>query len=99
MRPVSLKVLLLLTILLYTLDAGAQTCNGSLGDPVFNETFGAGTTQLEVGPPLPPGVTTLQYTDKPCEENGAGYGFVSFMQGCHAGTWQHLNNDHTGNAY
>jgi len=99
MRPVSFILLLLLMIVLSALSLQAQTCNGSLGDPVFNQTFGAGTTQLEAGPPLPNGVTTLQYTNNPCGEDGGYYGLVSFMQGCHANTWQHLNNDHTGNAY
>ena len=27
------------------------------------------------------------------------YGFPSFMLGCNASTWHHLNNDHTGNPY
>ncbi|MBN9297073.1 MAG: DUF11 domain-containing protein [Filimonas sp.] len=41
----------------------AQTCTGSLGDPIFKETFGdAGTTvKPTLGPALPPGITTYTY--------------------------------------
>jgi len=100
MRSVTLKLLLLIWVVLAAMySVSAQTCTGSLGDPVFKQTFGHGTTQLENGPPLPAGTTTLQYSNDPCSENDGSYGLVSFMQGCHLDTWQHLNNDHTFDAY
>jgi gliding motility-associated-like protein len=99
MRRIIYKSILSIACVVFIQYACAQTCTGSLGDPVFNETFGAGTTQLEVGPPLPMGVTTLQYNSMPCAENDAAYGFPTYMFGCHAGTWQNLNHDHTGDPY
>ncbi len=55
---------LLLLALLFTAQTGnGQSCTGSLGDPIFKETFGdAGTTvKPTLGPPLPPGITTYTY--------------------------------------
>ncbi len=99
MRPIIFKLFLLVFSIIFAVGAAAQTCTGSLGDPVINETFGAGTTQNEVGPALPYGVTTLQYSPLACVGDIEGYTFVSYMYGCHASTWQHLNNDHTGNPF
>ena len=95
----ALRVLLLTLGISIGLKARAQTCTGSLGDPVINETLGHGETQLQVGPPLPYGTTTLQYTNSPCDEGGGSYGFPTYMIGCHAATWHHLNSDHTGDKY
>ncbi|RBL89038.1 T9SS type B sorting domain-containing protein [Chitinophaga flava] len=41
----------------------AQQCTGSLGDPVFKETFGQAATAAKptLGPPLPAGITTYTY--------------------------------------
>nr|WP_295864862.1 gliding motility-associated C-terminal domain-containing protein [uncultured Chitinophaga sp.] len=41
----------------------AQQCTGSLGDPVFKETFGEAATAARptLGPPLPAGITTYTY--------------------------------------
>ncbi|QJB33018.1 DUF11 domain-containing protein [Chitinophaga oryzae] len=41
----------------------AQQCTGSLGDPVFKETFGEAATAAKptLGPPLPAGITTYTY--------------------------------------
>lgn len=43
--------------LLYPFISNAQLCNGTLGDPIFIETFGAGT-----GAALPAGSTTYSFT-------------------------------------
>ncbi|MGX5820732.1 T9SS type B sorting domain-containing protein [Chitinophaga lutea] len=53
----------LFLLLLNGLPANGQQCSGSLGDPVFKETFGdAGTTvKPTLGPPLPAGITTYTY--------------------------------------
>jgi len=97
MRPyISFFLLMMLT--LPGIPAMAQVCTGSLGDPVVDQTFGA-TKNLSdgVGPPLPGGMTTLQYSDDPCDEDGGFYGLVSGITRCHAETWQNISHDHTGN--
>jgi len=55
--------LFLLALLLTAQKGNAQSCTGSLGDPIFKETFGdAGTTvKPTLGPPLAPGITTYTY--------------------------------------
>lgn len=45
--------------LVYPFISKAQLCNGTLGDPIFIETFGAGT---DTGSALPAGSTTYSYT-------------------------------------
>ncbi|WP_161596709.1 DUF7927 domain-containing protein [Chitinophaga vietnamensis] len=52
---------LLLQLLAHPLSA--QQCTGSLGDPVFKETFGAAPTAAKptLGGPLPAGITTYAY--------------------------------------
>ena len=45
--------------LVYPFISKAQLCNGTLGDPIFIETFGAGTG---TGSALPAGSTTYSYT-------------------------------------
>ncbi len=45
--------------LFFSLTTKAQLCNGTLGDPIFIETFKAGTG---TGAALPAGVTTYTYT-------------------------------------
>ncbi len=47
-------------LLLYVTHSKAQLCNGTLGAPIFTETFGAGTGS---GQALPAGVTTYNYTN------------------------------------
>jgi gliding motility-associated-like protein len=78
------------------LTVSAQTCNGSLGDPVINETFGAG---IGIGPALAAGVTTMNYVSNNCPNDGS-YSIVNaanINNNCHP-TWQNVTQDHTGNA-
>lgn len=46
-------------VFVYHSTTKAQLCKGTLGDPIFIETFGSGTGP---GPALPAGVTTYSYT-------------------------------------
>lgn len=96
----SLLVLILSAVIQLTaLNATAQTCAGSLGAPVIDETFGAGTS-FGVGPELPSGVTTLQYVADPCGGNDDTYTILNTMgSGCKGGTWQVIAHDHTGDPY
>jgi gliding motility-associated-like protein len=49
----------ILLIFFHSFSTKAQLCNGTLGDPIFMETFGSGTGP---GPALPSGTTTYNYT-------------------------------------
>src|SRR6185295_14871220 len=50
--------LLFLILIIPSLTITAQLCKGTLGDPIFIETFGSGTGP---GPALPTGTTTYSY--------------------------------------
>lgn len=77
-----------------TLNVRAQTCSGSLGDPVINQTFGAGPNP---GAPLAPGVTTMGNVQNDCPNDGS-YAIVNaenLNSDCHL-NWHVLTGDHTG---
>jgi gliding motility-associated-like protein len=82
-------------LLLITMRTAAQKCEGSLGDPVINETFGIGSTYSPIGPPLKEGITNLRYTGVPCPADGQ-YTIASSTNGCFGGTWHVRYGDHTG---
>ena len=93
------RLLFFLSLLTLTSAAYGQVCNGSLGAPAVNETFGSGTT-YGIGPQLGPGVTNLMYADDPCGGNDGTYTLLTSMgTSCKGGTWQAINHDHTGDAY
>ncbi|MFB9843458.1 gliding motility-associated C-terminal domain-containing protein [Mucilaginibacter ginsenosidivorans] len=92
MKRLVLNLLLAALLLTITFDAGAQTCTGSLGDPVINQTFGSGAST--VGPPLAPGITTFTYTSNVCAEDGQ-YTLLNASSGCHF-DWHNVPHDHTG---
>ena len=74
----------------------AQTCTGSLGDPIVNINFGAG---VNFGPPLPAGTTSsLQYQAATCPADGY-YSILNYTSGCWPNdvVW-HTATDHTGNS-
>jgi gliding motility-associated-like protein len=89
----SLKIFLLAICTAFALQGSAQTCNGSLGDPVINEDFGAGANP---GQPLPPGVTDMAYVTSNCPNDGS-YTIANSGGNCFGDTWHFLNHDHTGN--
>ena len=84
------KFYMLLLFMLFA-AAGHTQCNGSLGTPILDETFGSGTSRI--GPPLPAGITTLIYDGNTCPEDGY-YAIVNYTTGCF-GEW-HTLTDHTG---
>jgi gliding motility-associated-like protein len=67
--------------------ACSQTCTGSLGDPIINETFGAGTRTL------PSNKTTFKYMGG-CPAKGF-YTLDDFLFGCGGRTWAQMIGDHT----
>lgn len=72
--------------------ATAQLCQGSLGDPIVNRTFGAG---VNPGPPLAAATTNYQYVPQDCPGDGY-YTLINNTSSCFANTWHSLATDHTG---
>ena len=72
--------------------ANAQTCSGSLGDPIINFNFGSGANP---GSPLP--ATNYTYTSNDCPVDGS-YTVRTNTSNCFGNTWHSISSDHTGNA-
>ncbi len=92
-----LKFLFLFSFLAATILAAAQTCTGSLGDPIVNVTFGSGSNNF--GPPLPSGTTSsLSYQAVNCPGDG-NYAITNYTTGCWPSdvVW-HTATGHTGDA-
>jgi len=70
----------------------AQLCQGSLGDPIVNRTFGAGANP---GPPLIAATTNYQYASNDCPNDGY-YTVRNNTSSCFANSWHSLAADHTG---
>ena len=68
----------------------AQLCQGSLGDPVVNITFGTGTNP---GPPLN-GLTNYNYFAADCPQDGS-YTIANATSNCFGRTWHSVPEDHT----
>lgn len=85
-------VILLFAAFLYFIDAGAQLCQGSLGVPIINKTFGAGTNP---GNPLAAASTTYQYVSTDCPNDGY-YTVRNNTSACFADSWHSIAADHTG---
>lgn len=90
-------IVLFALLLALTGSAIGQTlsCNGSLGAPVVDETFGSGPEQ---GSPLTGGVTNYQFFAPACGVEDGQYTIASSMRStsCKGGTWHTLLKDHTG---
>ncbi len=70
----------------------AQLCQGSLGDPLVNITFGAG---INPGPSLKAATTTYQYQVADCPQDGF-YSVRNNTSNCFNSSWHTLVSDHTG---
>jgi gliding motility-associated-like protein len=86
--------LLLLSGLVFFKPAGAQLCQGSLGDPIVNITFGSGANP---GPPLSAATTNYSFRSGDCPNDGF-YSVVKGTTACFSSTWHSISSDHTGNA-
>jgi len=82
----------LIAVFILVQKTSAQICNGSLGDPIVNITFGAGSNP---GAPLTAATTSYQYLSIDCPNDGA-YAIRNSTSSCFANTW-HSTTDHTGN--
>lgn len=70
----------------------AQLCNGSLGDPVVNITFGSGSNP---GQPLKAATTSYSFLSADCPNDGY-YTIENRTSSCYNNTWHNLSTDHTG---
>lgn len=88
------KLAQILLLLLLLQQASAQLCQGSLGDPIVNITFGAGANP---GAALNAAGTGYTYSSTDCPLDGS-YTVRNNSSGCFGGTWHNIGGDHTGNA-
>jgi len=88
------RLLFLLSLLMIiSTEMPAQLCQGSLGNPLVNVTFGSGANP---GPPLRAASTNYQYTATDCPNDGF-YTVRSRTDRCFT-NWHSLPSDHTGDA-
>lgn len=69
----------------------AQLCQGSLGDPVVNITFGSGSNP---GPQLTSTLTNYSFVPYDCPNDGS-YTIANSTANCFESTWFSLSEDHT----
>jgi gliding motility-associated-like protein len=96
MRTIIIRITLSILLIIFTLfTTKAQTCAGSLGDPIINVDFGSGTNP---GAPLSLGITTMRYVANSCPNDGEYTitNSVNLNSNCHS-TWHNILHDHTGN--
>jgi gliding motility-associated-like protein len=82
-----IKIFTILILCLLHFAVKAQTCAGSLGDPIINETFGTGRYQI------PSYKTTYTFAGG-CPSKGS-YTISGFLFGCGNRTWVQMVGDHT----
>ncbi|MEO8794128.1 MAG: gliding motility-associated C-terminal domain-containing protein [Daejeonella sp.] len=86
-------LLLLISIIYFANGVQAQTCTGSLGEPVVQITFGTSATAPG---PLAFGTTSYLYAGSNCPDDGY-YRIESQTPGCFGATWHQVTEDHTPN--
>lgn len=79
-----------ITVFLIPFFASAQLCNGSLGDPVVNITFGTGGVSNYVPN------NGYTFTSSSCPDDGF-YTVTQSTSGCFGNSWLSVRSDHTGN--
>ncbi len=87
------RILFISILLIFYYSLQAQLCNGSLGDPVANITFGGGSG---AGPALPANTTTYTHVFGTCPNDGE-YSLVELSFNCFGGSWHTISGDHTPN--
>lgn len=86
-------IVFLLSTFVSGYTAIAQLCQGSLGDPVVNINFGAGTGPAS---PLPGTLTNYGFVPYSCPQDGF-YSIGNSSPVCFNDTWHILSEDHTPN--
>lgn len=84
------SIFLFLSIFIFSGSAFAQLCQGSLGDPVVDITFGSGSNP---GPPLG-SITNYTYLADICPNDGY-YTIANSTHNCFNDTWYSVSEDHT----
>lgn len=87
------RFLLFLFLFHTCLNGYSQLCEGSLGDPLVNISFGAGNNP---GSPLAAAATGYQYKSGDCPDDGF-YTVTNKSTACFMDSWHSLASDHTGN--
>lgn len=87
------KIVAVFLVLLYCNQSVAQLCQGSLGDPLVNITFAAGSNP---GAALSAATTGYTYSSNDCPADGF-YAVRNNSSACFGNTWHSLPTDHTGN--
>lgn len=87
------RLIFVLLMTVFSLPGMAQLCQGSLGDPLVNITFGTGNNP---GAPLAAAATGYQYVANDCPNDGF-YTVRNSSSSCFGNTWHNLNSDHTAN--
>ncbi|MEO6452524.1 MAG: hypothetical protein ABIN97_00520, partial [Ginsengibacter sp.] len=85
------KFLLLSLGVLIVNNLVAQLCQGSLGDPVVNITFGTGPN---TGPPLSTALNGYNYVSNTCPNDGF-YTIANSTSNCFNNSWLTVAEDHT----
>ncbi len=88
-----MRLLIIFIFCIAIFNAHAQLCNGSLGDPIVNITFGSGTNP---GSPLAAATTAYQYFGADCPNDGY-YTVRGNTNNCFNNSWYNFTQDHTGN--
>ena len=84
-----LRILTTVITFCFVTDTTAQLCNGSLGDPVVNITFGTGASTDYVP------TNAYTYTSSSCPNDGY-YTITNYTSGCFGDAWHTVSSDHTG---
>ncbi len=88
-----IRISLLIAVLLIAFsNVSAQLCQGSLGDPIVNITFGSGSNP---GASLTAATTSYQYVANDCPNDGF-YTVRNNTTNCFSSSWHSLSSDHTG---
>lgn len=89
-----IKQCFLLSVLFFaSAQLHSQLCNGSLGDPIIDITFGSGSNP---GGALT-STTNIQYVGYDCPNDGF-YTVRNNTSYCFGNTWHNISSDHTGDA-
>ncbi len=86
-----LRIVIAFTSFHFAIDTNAQLCNGSLGDPVVNITFGSGSSGNTGYTPT----NAYTYTNSTCPDDGY-YTITGSTSGCFGNSWHTVTADHTG---
>lgn len=90
-KRVFYRAVVIIAIMANTITLPAQLCNGSLGDPVVNITFGDGSSNNTGYTPT----NAYTYTSSSCPNDGF-YTITRSSTACFGNTWHTVTSDHTG---